>query len=80
MDLISRKAAIDALNMNGCCGMGIQYLLDCDSVHAVPLDKLCYWLADNAVLFASDNDSDPEAWKETIKEQVMEEHNGTDNP
>lgn len=45
MGLISRKAAIDALNMNGCCGMGITYLLDCDSVPAVPLDKLCVWLA-----------------------------------
>lgn len=45
-DLISREAAIDALNMNGCCGMGITYLLDCDSVPAVPLDKLCEWLAE----------------------------------
>ena len=46
-DLISRKAAIDALNMNGCCGMGITYLLDCDSVPAVPLDKLAKWIVEN---------------------------------
>lgn len=48
MDLISRKAAIDALNINGCCGMGITYLMDCDSVPAVPLDKLCEWLSENS--------------------------------
>lgn len=48
MDLISRKAAIDALNMNGCCGMGITYLMDCDSVPAVPLDELCLLLHDIA--------------------------------
>lgn len=47
MDLISREAAIEALNMNGCCGMGITYLLDCDSVPAVPLEPLCEWLADH---------------------------------
>ena len=49
MDLISREAAIDALNMNGCCGMGITYLMDCDSVPAVPLDKLCEWLSENSI-------------------------------
>ena len=47
MDLISRKAAIDALEMNGCCGMGVTYIKDCDSVPAVPLDKLCEWLAEH---------------------------------
>ena len=44
-DLISQKAAIDALNINGCCGMGIQYIVDCDSVPAVPLELLCNFLA-----------------------------------
>lgn len=42
------------------------------TIDAVPLYKLCDWLAKKAVFFANDNDSDPEAWKETIKEHVME--------
>lgn len=45
---------------------------DQPTIEAVPLDKLCDWLAEKAVFFADDNDSDPEAWKETIKECVME--------
>lgn len=79
-DLISRKAAIDALNMNGCCGMGITYLMDCDSVPAVPLDKLCDWLAGYAeppldALTICDNPF--EAWKMTLTE-LMEEQDATD--
>lgn len=76
MDLISRKAAIDALNMNGCCGMGITYLLDCDSVPAVPLDKLCEWLAGYAeppmdALTICDNPF--EAWKMTLTNWMEEQ-------
>ena len=76
MDLISRKAAIDALNMNGCCGMGITYLLDCDSVPAVPLDELCEWLAGYAeppldALTICDNPF--EAWKMTLTKWMEEQ-------
>lgn len=48
------------------------WLDDVPTIEAVPLDRLCDWLAEKAVFFANDNDSDPEAWKETIKECVME--------
>ena len=48
------------------------------TIEAVPIDKLCDWLAEKAVFFANDNDSDPEAWKETIKECVMEGERETD--
>lgn len=48
------------------------------TIEAVPLDKLCDWLAEKAVFFANDNDSDPEVWKETIKECVMEGEHATD--
>lgn len=72
MDLISRKAAIDALNMNGCCGMGITYLMDCDSVPAVPLDKLCEWLAGYA-----EPAMEAETWKEVLN-KWMEEQDAAD--
>lgn len=48
------------------------WLDDVPTIEAVPLDKLCDWLARNAVNFADGNDRDPEAWEITIKECVME--------
>ena len=60
-------------------GLGAKHVCDeidsAPTIEAVPLDELCDWLAEKAVFFANDNDSDPEAWKETIKEHVMEETN-----
>lgn len=57
-------------------GLGAKHVCDeidaAPTIEAVPLDKLCDWLAEKAVFFANDNDRDPEAWKETIKEHVME--------
>lgn len=77
MDLISRKAAIDALNMNGCCGMGITYLMDCDSVPAVPLDKLCEWLEVHARTPIYNLRHTAEWWKEEL-ERWMEEQDEVD--
>lgn len=63
-------------------GLGAKHVCDeiaaASTIEAVPLDKLCDWLAEKAVFFANDNDSDPEAWKETIKECVMEGERETD--
>ena len=57
-------------------GLGAKHVCDeidaAPTIAAAPLDKLCDWLAEKAVFFANDNDSDPEAWKETIKECLME--------
>ena len=63
-------------------GLGAKHVCDeidaAPTIEAVPLDRLCDWLAEKAVFFANDNDSDPEAWKETIKECVMEGERETD--
>lgn len=44
------------------------------SVPAVPLDKLCEWLAKNASWYATEIDGDPEEWKSILTEW-MEEQN-----
>ena len=51
---------------------------DQPTIEAVPLDKLCEWLAEEAVFYADDNDSEPEVWKYMIEKCVMEEEHATD--
>ena len=52
-DQISRKAVLDFMKGwkgKGCKGETIEYVRNLPSVPAVPLDKLCEWLQDNAAL------------------------------
>ena len=48
-DLISRKAAVDALEFERDCLDGVEDAIEIiqqlPSINAVPLDKLCEWLA-----------------------------------
>lgn len=49
MDLISRKAVLDFMKGwkgKGCKGETIEYVRNLPSVPAVPMDKLCEWLAE----------------------------------
>jgi len=71
-DLISRKAAIDALNINGCCGMGIQYIVDCDSVPAVPIEPLCRYLEVYARTPIYNMRHTAEWWKEELEKEKWE--------
>lgn len=49
-DLISRKAAIESIKDPVVKGFALYALKNVPSVPAVPLDKLCEWLQDNAAL------------------------------
>lgn len=103
MDLISKKAAVSRiadlliLQLKGkripTWNEVYNAIEDIPSVPAVPLDKLCEWLADELHVSADcgiDHCDNCDAydgtlsvkvcWMKLIKEQVMEEHNGTDNP
>jgi hypothetical protein len=77
IDCDALLAAYDAAH-KGPPGGARKLIEQAPTIDAVPLDKLCDWLAEKAVFFANDNDSDPEAWKETIKECVMEGERETD--
>lgn len=48
-DLISRKATLDAIKDPVVKGYAMSAILNAPSVPAVPLDKLCEWLADKAL-------------------------------
>ena len=87
-DLISRKALWDALKFReGVYGThsydGFHYgvtaevVANAPSVPAVPLDKLCEWLAKNASWYATEIDGDPEEWKSILTEW-MEEQDAAD--
>jgi hypothetical protein len=80
MEPIDRDALLAAYDAahKGPPGGARKLIEQAPTIDAVPLDKLCDWLAEKAVFFANDNDSDPEAWKETIKECVMEGERETD--
>ena len=49
MDLISRKAAIEAIKDPVVKGFAMYGLKSVPSVPAVPLDKLCEWLSENTL-------------------------------
>ena len=90
MDLISRKAAIDSCievskqeeEHSKMWANGLRYakkiLTEVPSVPAVPLDKLCEWLQENASLTYGTLIS-AAGWKYELT-RWMEEQNGTDNP
>jgi len=53
------------------------WLDDAPTVDAVPLDKLCDWLAENASLPVGEYMISAMAWRRKLK-KWMEEHNATD--
>ena len=76
-DLIIRKAAIDRLNAippgNWSKARYTRELWNVSSVGAVPLDKLCIWLENNASMYYGTNVS-RHAWKQMITSDLMEEN------
>lgn len=92
MDLISREAAIEAVKIpngeysNPSERHGIiiarvearRRIREIPSVPAVPMDKLCEWLQENASLTYGTLIS-AAGWKHELT-RWMEEQNGTDNP
>lgn len=85
-DLISRKAAINSLGNTPeeiCLpwSMAVDILELQPSVPAVPLDKLCEWLADSAYMYLTEKEldagyssHDPVYWEMKLKDW-MEEQN-----
>lgn len=84
-DLISRKALLAAMikrtEMNAYSQydtynylVSAEIVANAEAVPAVPLDKLCEWLAKNASWYAAEIDGDPEEWKSILTEW-MEEQN-----
>ena len=55
----------------------VEKLNSIPTVPAVPLDKLCEWLAKNASWYATEIDGDPEEWKSILTEW-MEEQDAVD--
>lgn len=99
MDLIIRKAAIDRLNAippgNWSKARYTRELWNVPSVPAVPLDKLCEWLARNAFAFECEDceeyckalldcehevGSDQEYWKNKLTKWMEEQDAQTDQP
>lgn len=80
-DLISRKAAITAVYgyemQTGIAEMPLEFahnkIDEVPSVPAVPLDKLCEWLEDNASMYHGTHVS-RHAWKRMITSDLKEEH------
>lgn len=76
-DFISRKAAIDRLNAiplgNWSKARYTRELWNVPSVGAVPLDKLCIWLENNASMYHGTHVS-RHAWKQMITSDLKEEH------
>ena len=81
MDLISRKAARTAVYgyemQTGIAEMPLEFahnkIDEVPSVPAVPLDKLCEWLEDNASLPYGTSLS-RHAWRQMITSDLKEEH------
>ena len=91
MDLIDRASALEALgekpfNWNDTpeeqaaireYNSAYNAIACLPAVEAVPLDKLCEWLAKNASWYATEIDGDPEEWKSILTEW-MEEQDAAD--
>lgn len=87
MDVISRKEVLEYLDKrrtyelmdgrNKAYGKGIRDAIKdieaLPSVQAVPLDKLCEWLENNASMYYGTNVS-RHAWKQMITSDLMEEN------
>jgi len=92
-DLISRERAIEAVKIpdDGCNNPSERHgiifarvearraIQSIPSVPAVPLDKLCEWLAKNASWYAAEIDGDSEEWKSILTEWMEEQDNGNYN-
>jgi hypothetical protein len=75
-DLIKREVILDY--MKGWKGDTVNFVRNLPAVKAVPLDKLCKWLQENALL-SYKTPLSVAGWKYELT-QWMEEQNGTDNP
>lgn len=86
MDLINREAAIEAVRGLQIDPDSTQYIWSSDAIDAVrnaptipavPLDKLCEWLAKWATWYVIDNYDNSDGWK-AILTKWMEEQDATD--
>lgn len=90
-DLISRKVAIEAIKDPVVKGFAMYALKSVPTVPAVPLDKLCEWLARNAFAFECEDceeycralldcehevGSDQEYWKNKLTKWMEEQDAG----
>lgn len=70
--LIFQKAAVEIAKEHGLVEAANE-IENLPSVPAVPLDKLCIWLENNASLYYGTNVS-RHAWKQMITSDLMEEN------